>query len=237
MARLRYEGRTYQLAEDVWHAVKYQLQALKVLGSCYLAHLVNSVQVILRQVLNLHQAASPAASSTSAVVLLQASDSVVLADRRRHSLVLGRAGLSQQQAKLQHSAQGRLCDTVVQPGLNHSLTQGIRVYSRRGQPVLKLRHAVRVVQTCESLHFCHTLGCQLLVDRDSSLGELRIYLHAALIDTGVQGPDSSLEVCHLVASQLLMYCLADLYVPDAVTYEALPLIRGVLWQVSSPAAV
>ena len=76
-----------------------------------------------------------------------------------------------------------------------------------------------------------------LVDRYGCLNELGVYLYASLVDTGIQGEESALEVGDREAAEPLVYMSLSLNVTDRVLFELRPLLRGVVRQVSGPSAV
>ena len=102
LARRGDEGRPDQLRQRVRHAAKAQLQHFSVKVLHAVPREGQAVQVVLRQVLRLHDAPGPATGAARAVVEHHAPHAVVVAHRGLQGVVFFRAGLAHQLPQLQH---------------------------------------------------------------------------------------------------------------------------------------
>ena len=231
-----HKRRADQLAEHVRHAVKAQLQRLKIAFLDKLADETEPGEMVLRQILNLDKPPRPTSGAARAVILQQPAHAPVGAHGALHGLVFGDAGFPQLLPQLQHAPRRGVCGLVLQ--LQHrGLVQAVRAHAGGLQPVLELRHAVRILQSREPLHFGHVPCRECLVLRNGCRHKLGVDPDAALVDPRVQRPYLPLKVRHGEAPQPPVNGLLDLYVPLAVGLEPLPLVRRMLRQIPRPPAV
>ena len=126
-----YKGRAYQLTQYLRDVGVVQLKVLQVAGPHQCAGIADVGQVVLGQVLHLHQPPRPAPRPCGAIELEQAVDASVIADTVQHGLILligclghltpqlhDTAGLGAVCQRVVNLAHGLLADTLkVQPRL------------------------------------------------------------------------------------------------------------------------
>ena len=126
-----YKGRAYQLTQYLRDVGVVQLKVLKVAGLHQRAGIADVGEMVLWQVLHLHQPPRPAPRPCGAIELEQAVDASVIADTLQHGLVLLVGRLGHLFAQIHHAPRlGAVCQRVV------NLAHGLLADTLKVQPRL-----------------------------------------------------------------------------------------------------
>ena len=146
----RDEGRPDQLGEDEGCLPEEGLHGVEVTGSGELSGQIEIRQRVLREVVRLHQSASPAPGAVGSVELEDPAKAVILADGCQHRAVLGHAGLAERRSDLQHPPDvlRKISGQRFRDGV---LRDAGHLDALAGQPFLQLGQAVRVAEARDGL--------------------------------------------------------------------------------------
>ena len=234
----RDEGRADELAERVRHVAEQHLERVVVPALQQRARKVQVAQLVLREVLHLHQPAGPAASAVGTVELGQPARAVVGAHAAQHGVVLRDTGLGQLLADLQHALHDHAVGGLKQARHRLFGEVGDRVVVHLLlQPRQQLVAAVGVAQSGELHRLRQQAIAHQRVALDGGLDQLAVKHDAAAVHAQVEVPQTPLDVGHLPAVQLLGDLALGLDVAGAVILEELPLAGVVPRQVAGPAMI
>ncbi|OPZ72385.1 MAG: hypothetical protein BWY83_00682 [bacterium ADurb.Bin478] len=191
--------------------------------------------MVLRQILQLDQPASPAPGAVGTIELEHASAPTVSADTVLHGDVFFHTRPGKLLTEFQRLGQFRRCG--LQQFLHGFLVQGIHLHPMIRQPLLHLSHRIRVLQLCQLLHFSGKLIAGLGIQLDGLLDHLPIQADASVVDLLGQViflPDG---IRHRELGQHLLDGHLHLHIALVVRLEGGPLVWRMLRAVPEPAAV
>ena len=229
LARRRDQRGPDQLGERVGHAAPAEADHLDVPVQHQAPRVVQSVQVILGQVLGLDDPPGPAAGPARAIVGHHAPHPSVVTGRGRQRVVLFRRRLADQLPDFQHALHLRVVDAGLQqlrdrgfPEIGHLLVHFLV------QPCHQLLRALGVLQPGERPRLLHQLRLLCLAHGDGAVHQRPVDAGAADIALRGQLPQALLAFGHRPAGQTALDGALRLHVLPAVGLEQLPLFRLVL---------
>ena len=141
---LRHECRADQLRKGIWHVLIEHFQSVKAACPDKPSGFGQIVQMVLREILHLNDAACPPPGAVGSVKLKHTSCPAIGADGGLHCLILFNAGFRKLLAQGQYLLQLRRC--CLQK-LCHSLfAQGIGLHAVIRKPLLHLLYRVGIIQ-------------------------------------------------------------------------------------------
>ena len=193
--------------------------------------------MILREVLQLHDAPGPAACAVRSVELEHPADAVVGARAVEHGGVFLVGCFAEGLPDLEDAADLRR-DVLPEQGADGRLVEAAgQVYALAGEPAAQLDEAAGVLESGDALRLCPEFFGALGVVGGDVLGHLSVDTDAAVVDVLVERPELALCLSRLVQDERV----ADLPLGDdvllVVVDEERPLVGVVALEVASPAAV
>ena len=191
--------------------------------------------MVLGQILQLDDAACPAAGPVRAVKREHPSGAAIGADRLLHGAVLADGRLGELLAAGQHIR--HILVGVGQHFLYGLLVQGLRLDALLGEPVLHLRDAVGVLQPGAVAHTPPEVLLRLGVNVDGSLHQRHVHEDAPVVDFLVEVVLIPNEVRYGELRQPRLDAKLHLNVPGVVFLEQRPFLRVVPREVPGAPAV
>ena len=211
------KSRPDQLREDVRHVAVDQPQRLGLPLQGQLPGEIQGLQMVLGQVLDLHQPAGPAARP-GAVELQQTADPIVFTGGVLHSLIFLDAGLGQLLADLQH-APGVVVQVAGEEILDGVLAQVVGGHAFIIQPGGQLLHGFGIVQSGQHDRLVLELAGDFSVYGESRLHERDVHAHTVGVDQRVGLPALLLRLGHRKGFQAVRHSHFGDHVPFAVFLE------------------
>ena len=221
-----HEGRSDELAERVRHVAVAEGHRIHVSISEQLPGEAEVADVVLREVLHLHQTSGPSACA-GAVVLEESADPRVPADCLLHRLVFLVAGLGHLGADLKDAVHVLVLGASLDVG-EVSLAERVELEScASSQPLAQLCRAVRIAQPCDLLCLHVQAGLVDGVHPHCVVHECHVHQYAPVVDALVQCVECLLVLSGLQPRQRLVELAFHLHVHAAVVLERLPALEVV----------
>ena len=229
------ERRADQLRERTGNGGKERIQQFLVAGFHNLPRQIQIRQMILREVLCLHEPSCPSACAVRPVELQKTMYAPVFAHAARHGLVLFDAGFAQFQPQIQQFSNNsvRLRRLFLHDLPGETLHGHILIR----QPRLQLVHTAGVFQPCQFLG--PLTGClrKYRIDRDGVFHELLIHAHTSVVDLLIQRVQLPLLLGQGILFQRFSNGALGFHVLNVILLIYRPLFRRVGRQVSRSAAI
>ena len=233
--RLRHKRRPYQLRKHLRRGTVKHLHILKPPLPHKPPRQLQIRQMVLREILHLHQPPRPPPGPVRPVKLQQTMHPPVRTHRPLHGLILLHGSLRHQKPQPQ-----KLLHLPVRPldQLRHRpLGQALRLHPVLPQPALQLRHGIGILQSGKLIRPFRRNPLMQTLTPHRLPHQPHIHQHAPVIDPLVQPVRLHLPLRYRELPQLPPYGLLHIHVPPAVTLEHLPLLRRMARQIPPPAPV
>ena len=222
MPRSRHERGANELAQCVGDVPKEHLQIIEASRLDQTARHIQIRQVVLREVLNLHQSPRPSPGSTRAVELSETPDARVRTGRAAHGGVFRHRCFSQHLAQFQHPAN----DDAIGIGReqrNRFAGQTRNVGILILEPLQQLITTVGVIKSGEFDRLGRDPCALVLIALNRRINERRIHADATIHHPLIESPQASLVIRDGQAIQAVSDLALGYHVPRTIGLELQPL--------------
>ena len=191
--------------------------------------------VVLREVLYLHQSASPAPRPICTIELEESMASAITAHGARNGLVLLHRGLCHEQAKLEDFQHFSIC--IGNHGFDSLLIQTVYFHTAVAEPPFDLCRGIGVFQPGQFIGPGGDGFFVLLIAENGVCHQFLIDQNATVIDFLIHLVQAHLAFGNRIVPQLLANLTLCIHISDTVGFEACPFLRLIGRKISGSTAV